>query len=202
MHGNGAYLAFDEVKTGATDRLRRRRRGLRRHTRHHLPGQGHGWGTPCGAIGATEDLFGPVVRGEYDMAGTFNGNPLTMAAIEGRAHRGADARRVRPVQLDPQAAGRRLYRGDREERPAGVRHRPGRQGLGDLLREAGDTSIATPSGSTSASRIWPGSSSRTAACSSRPGPSRRPGPPSVWHSEDDVNRYVSNFEEFAAAISR
>ena len=39
-----------------------------------------GGGTPCGAIGATEELYGPVVRGEYDMAGTFNGNPLTMAA--------------------------------------------------------------------------------------------------------------------------
>ena len=39
-----------------------------------------GGGLPCGAIGATEELFGPVVRGEYDMAGTFNGNPLTMAA--------------------------------------------------------------------------------------------------------------------------
>jgi glutamate-1-semialdehyde aminotransferase len=25
---------------------------------------------------------------------------------------------------------------------------------------------------------------------------------SVWHSDEDVNRYVSNFEEFAAAISR
>jgi len=39
-----------------------------------------GGGTPCGAIGATEELFGPVLRAEYDMAGTFNGNPLTMAA--------------------------------------------------------------------------------------------------------------------------
>ena len=31
-------------------------------------------------IGATEELYGPVLRNEYDMAGTFNGNPLTMAA--------------------------------------------------------------------------------------------------------------------------
>ncbi len=27
-----------------------------------------------------EELYHPVVTGEYDMAGTFNGNPLTMAA--------------------------------------------------------------------------------------------------------------------------
>ena len=38
---------------------------------------------PCGAIGATEELHGAVVRGEHDIAGTLNGNPLTMAA--GRA---------------------------------------------------------------------------------------------------------------------
>ena len=33
-----------------------------------------------GAIGATAELYRPVVDDEYDMAGTFNGNPLTMAA--------------------------------------------------------------------------------------------------------------------------
>ena len=39
-----------------------------------------GGGVPCGAIGATEELYGLVLRGEHDIAGTFNGNPLTMAA--------------------------------------------------------------------------------------------------------------------------
>jgi glutamate-1-semialdehyde 2,1-aminomutase len=39
-----------------------------------------GGGTPCGAIGATEELYGPVLRNEHDIAGTYNGNPLTMAA--------------------------------------------------------------------------------------------------------------------------
>src|SRR4029453_7067106 len=39
-----------------------------------------GGGVPCGAIGATTELFGPVLRGDHDIAGTFNGNPLTMAA--------------------------------------------------------------------------------------------------------------------------
>jgi glutamate-1-semialdehyde 2,1-aminomutase len=39
-----------------------------------------GGGLPCGAIGATRELYRPVVEDEYDMAGTFNGNPLTMAA--------------------------------------------------------------------------------------------------------------------------
>jgi glutamate-1-semialdehyde 2,1-aminomutase len=39
-----------------------------------------GGGLPCGAIGATRELYRKVVDNEYDMAGTFNGNPLTMAA--------------------------------------------------------------------------------------------------------------------------
>jgi glutamate-1-semialdehyde 2,1-aminomutase len=76
----GAYLAFDEVKTGATLAY-----GGAVEAFGVVPdvvclAKAIGGGTPCGAIGATEELFGPVVRNEYDMAGTFNGNPLTMAA--------------------------------------------------------------------------------------------------------------------------
>jgi glutamate-1-semialdehyde 2,1-aminomutase len=79
-HEHGAYLAFDEVKTGATIAY-----GGAVEVFGVAPdivclAKAIGGGTPCGAIGATEELFGPVVRGEYDMAGTFNGNPLTMAA--------------------------------------------------------------------------------------------------------------------------
>jgi len=79
-HDNGAYLAFDEVKTGATLAY-----GGAVESFGVVPdviclAKAIGGGTPCGAIGSTEDLYGPVIRGEYDMAGTFNGNPLTMAA--------------------------------------------------------------------------------------------------------------------------
>jgi glutamate-1-semialdehyde 2,1-aminomutase len=79
-HEHGAYLAFDEVKTGATIAY-----GGAVEAFGVVPdlvclAKAIGGGTPCGAIGATEELFGPVLRGEYDMAGTFNGNPLTMSA--------------------------------------------------------------------------------------------------------------------------
>jgi glutamate-1-semialdehyde 2,1-aminomutase len=79
-HAHGAYLAFDEVKTGATIAF-----GGAVESFGVVPdviclAKAIGGGTPCGAIGSTEDLYGPVIRGEYDMAGTFNGNPLTMAA--------------------------------------------------------------------------------------------------------------------------
>jgi glutamate-1-semialdehyde 2,1-aminomutase len=79
-HRRGAYLAFDEVKTGATLAY-----GGAVEVFGVTPdviclAKAIGGGTPCAAIGATEDLYRPVVDGEYDMAGTFNGNPLVMAA--------------------------------------------------------------------------------------------------------------------------
>ncbi len=79
-HANGAYLIFDEVKTGATLAY-----GGAVEVFGVVPdviclAKAMGGGTPCGAIGSTTELYGPVIRGEYDMAGTFNGNPITMAA--------------------------------------------------------------------------------------------------------------------------
>jgi glutamate-1-semialdehyde 2,1-aminomutase len=80
-HEYGAYLAFDEVKTGVALAA-----GGAVEAFGVVPdivclAKAIGGGTPCGAIGATEELFRLVVDGEYDMAGTFNGNPLTMAAM-------------------------------------------------------------------------------------------------------------------------
>ena len=79
-HRHSAYLAFDEVKTGATMAY-----GGATEVFGVAPdivclAKAIGGGTPCGAIGATEEVYRPVVDDEYDMAGTFNGNPLTMAA--------------------------------------------------------------------------------------------------------------------------
>ena len=80
-HEHGAFLAFDEVKTGATLAY-----GGATEVFGVVPdiiclAKAIGGGTPCGAIGATAELFRPVIDGDYDMAGTFNGNPLTMAAM-------------------------------------------------------------------------------------------------------------------------
>jgi glutamate-1-semialdehyde 2,1-aminomutase len=80
MHEAGAYLAFDEVKTGITLAY-----GGAGEVFGVTPdilclAKAIGGGLPCGAIGATRELYQPVVDGVYDMAGTYNGNPLTMAA--------------------------------------------------------------------------------------------------------------------------
>jgi glutamate-1-semialdehyde 2,1-aminomutase len=81
-HRSGAYLAFDEVKTGCTVSW-----GGAVEAFGVVPdlvclAKAIGGGLPCGAIGGTEDAMGMVVRGELEQVGTFNGNPLTMAAAK------------------------------------------------------------------------------------------------------------------------
>ena len=81
-HRHGAYLAFDEVKTGFTVA-----RGGAVEVFDVVPdlvclAKALGAGLPCGAIGGTEESMGMVIRGEIEQVGTFNGNPLTMAVAK------------------------------------------------------------------------------------------------------------------------
>jgi glutamate-1-semialdehyde 2,1-aminomutase len=80
LHSRGALLTFDEVKTGLTV-------GPGGVTA--LSGvtpdlvclaKSLGGGVAVAAIGGTAELMEHVARGGYEMVGTFNGNPLAMAA--------------------------------------------------------------------------------------------------------------------------
>ena len=80
LHAHGALLTFDEVKTGLTA-------GPGGATR--LAGvtpdivclaKAIGGGVAVAAIGGTAEVMGHVANGDYEMVGTFNGNPLAMAA--------------------------------------------------------------------------------------------------------------------------
>ena len=77
---HGALLIFDEVKTGltiaaggATERF-----GVRPDM--VALAKALGGGLPSGAIGMTADLADFVATGRVHQVGTFNGNPLSMAA--------------------------------------------------------------------------------------------------------------------------
>jgi glutamate-1-semialdehyde 2,1-aminomutase len=80
LHRHGALITFDEVKTGLTV-------GPGGVTRLHgvrpdlvTLAKSLGGGVAVAAIGGTETVMDHVASGAYEMVGTFNGNPLAMAA--------------------------------------------------------------------------------------------------------------------------
>jgi glutamate-1-semialdehyde 2,1-aminomutase len=80
LHDHGALLTFDEVKTGLTV-------GPGGVTRQSgvtpdlvCLAKSLGGGVAIAAIGGTRALMDHVASGGYEMVGTFNGNPLAMAA--------------------------------------------------------------------------------------------------------------------------
>jgi glutamate-1-semialdehyde 2,1-aminomutase len=76
----GVLLAFDEVKTGLSVH-RGGVTGLFGVTPDIVClAKVLGGGVPCGAIGGTTEVMSAIADGRYDQVGTFNGNPLTMAA--------------------------------------------------------------------------------------------------------------------------
>ncbi len=82
LHVHGALLGFDEVKTGLTV-------GPAGATGLYgvVPdlvavAKALGGGVSTAAIGGTAELMGLVADGTYEQVGTFNGNPLAMAAAK------------------------------------------------------------------------------------------------------------------------
>ena len=73
-------LAFDEVKTGLTVGPGGATRLLGLEPDIVCLAKAMGGGVPCGAIGGTAEVMDHIAKGTYEQVGTFNGNPLTMAA--------------------------------------------------------------------------------------------------------------------------
>src|SRR2546428_2049694 len=79
-HRHGALLIFDEAKTGATIAA-----GCATELFAVTPdlialAKAIGGGLPCGAIGGRADVMEGIEEKRVAQMGTFNGNPLTMAA--------------------------------------------------------------------------------------------------------------------------
>jgi glutamate-1-semialdehyde 2,1-aminomutase len=80
LHSRGALLTFDEVKTGLTVGP-----GGVTQQENVQPdlitlAKSLGGGVAVAAIGGTAETMAHVASGGYEMVGTFNGNPLAMAA--------------------------------------------------------------------------------------------------------------------------
>jgi glutamate-1-semialdehyde 2,1-aminomutase len=200
LHEHGAYLAFDEVKTGATIAYGGAIEAFGVTPDVVCLAKAIGGGLPCGAIGATRELYRPVLEDEYDMAGTFNGNPLTMAASRATltevltrdAYDRFDA--IHKVLADGCTAVIERY-----GLPAYV---TGRGAKGSVIysptpvREYRDAMLIDE-------RItyvaWLFQQNRGIFKS--PWSKQETWTTSVFHTEDDARRYVENFEELAAALA-
>ena len=80
VHAEGALLIFDEVKTGFTTGP-----GGITALSGVVPdmvclAKALGGGIAVAAIGGTREVMSAIADGRYEQVGTFNGNPLAMAA--------------------------------------------------------------------------------------------------------------------------
>jgi glutamate-1-semialdehyde 2,1-aminomutase len=200
LHQRGAFLAFDEVKTGATIAYGGAVEAFGVDPDVVTLAKAVGGGTPCGAIGATEELFSLVVNDEMDMAGTFNGNPLTLAAMK--------ATLTEVLTQDAYAHLNEIHRVLQAGCEAAIeRHRlpayvTGLGAKGSVIysatrvREYRDT-VGIDERITYLAWLF----QQNRGVFKSPWSKQETWTTSVRHSIDDANRYVANFEEFAAAVT-
>ena len=81
LKDHGALLALDEVKTGFTVGPGGASAAMGLSPDLICLAKSLGGGLPCGAIGGTHQVMSLIEKGAYEQVGTFNGNPLTLAAI-------------------------------------------------------------------------------------------------------------------------
>jgi glutamate-1-semialdehyde 2,1-aminomutase len=82
LHEEGAYLAFDEVKTGATIAAGGATEWFGVTPDLVCLAKAIGGGLPCGALGGQHELMDRITDRTYEQVGTFNGNPLSMASVK------------------------------------------------------------------------------------------------------------------------
>ncbi len=201
VRGHGALLAFDEVKTGVTAAP-----GGATERYGVTPdivclAKAIGGGLSTAAIGGTEAVMGHITSGHYDQVGTFNGNPLAMAAA------GAALTEV----LTP-AAYRRI--GRLQQRMAeGVEQVITRTGLPAHVVAVGAKGCVTFSPTPVRNyRDFLAIDDRWSHChwlyQHNGGVFLPPwGKAEQWllsaqHTDEDVDRFLANFAAFADAVSR
>jgi glutamate-1-semialdehyde 2,1-aminomutase len=98
LHAHGALLTFDEVKTGLTAGPAGAV-GVTGVTPDIIClAKAIGGGVSVAAIGGTAEVMKHVENGDYEMVGTFNGNPLAMAATRAMLYEVATAEAYRNIE--------------------------------------------------------------------------------------------------------
>ena len=199
-HTHGAMFAFDEVKTGFTVGWGGAIEVFGVQPDLVAFAKALGAGLPCGAIGGTEEAMSRVIAGELDQVGTFNGNPLTMAAarvnLEEVLTKDAYVR-LDEINDDPA----RVRRRDREVQAPRLDEDALGEGL-DRLEHHADPRVPRPVGDRrpDPQLAWLWQLNRGVFKS--PGSKWESWTTSIVMRDEDAQRYVDNFEEMAAAISR
>jgi glutamate-1-semialdehyde 2,1-aminomutase len=88
---HGVVLVFDEVKTGATIAAGGATERFGVTPDIVALAKATGGGTPIGAVLGTEEIMAQISSGSVTQVGTFNGNPLTMAAADAALTKVLDA---------------------------------------------------------------------------------------------------------------
>ncbi len=196
---NDALLAFDEVKTGCTLAW-----GGAVEAFGVVPdlvclAKAIGGGLPCGAIGGTEETMGMIVRDELEQVGTFNGNPLTMAAMKVNLTEVLTKDVYRRFDEINAIFERCQTVIDKYRLPASIKLL-GAKGSIDWratpiheYRDLWEIDDRVPQ------LAWLWQLNRGVFKS--PGSKWESWSSSIVHSDEDVQRYVDNFEELASAIA-
>jgi glutamate-1-semialdehyde 2,1-aminomutase len=198
-HRNGVLLAFDEVKTGATLAYGGAIEAFGVTPDLVCLAKAIGAGIPCSAIGGTEEAMGMIVRHELEQVGTFNGNPMTMAVM--KTNLGEVLTREAYGEFDRIngvfATTQQII--DRYRLPVSLKLL-GAKGSIDWsptpiheFRDLWEIDDRVPQ------LAWLWQLNRGVFKS--PGSKWESWTTSIVHSNADVQRYVDNFESFAAAIT-
>ena len=194
---HGALLVFDEVKTGATIAY-----GGAVEWSGVTPdivtlAKAIGGGVPVGAVGGSEQAMQVVVDGTMEHEGTFNGNPLSMAAARATltevltrdAYDHLD--RLAGVLVDGIESAIASH-----DLPWHVNMIRARGGIQHLPRPVRNFREYVEQSDRLIHLRWLYQVNRGLF-----EPGSDPWSVSVQHTDDDVRRYVENFEAFAAAVT-
>ena len=195
----GTLLLFDEVKTGITASWHGAGRSYGVLPDLIAVGKSIGGGVPLGAFGGTEECMDAITTGTVLHVGTFNGNPLCMAA----------ARAVLEEICTPEETARVIARQHRfvadcqapagRRRTAGARRSMRRERMRHLVgrHRSGITAITLRPISISRSRS--GSGASIAACLLPPGLDEQ-WLLSVAHTSADLERALEVLRSFVDAM--
>ncbi len=201
LHSRGALLIFDEVKTGLTAGPGGATAIVGVTPDVICLAKAIGGGVAAAAVGGTAEVMQHVGEGGYEMVGTFNGNPLAMAAC-----------RAMLCEVATPAAYDRLER-LRQRAVAGLEREIEANGLSARVVSVGAKGCVVFS--PEQVRNFRGFLSIDDSYSHAHWLFQHNGgvflPPwgkieqwliSVQHEEADIDRFVSNFADFAAAVGR